>query len=65
MAKDQDNDRPGFILPAGLEDDEDEQGSWIPDDDGNVYLNRQAAQPQPETKRRDGSRRKNPRTGDR
>lgn len=64
MAKDQDKDRPGFILPAGLEDDDDEQGSWIPDDDGNVYLFRKAAK-QPEPNRRDGSRRKNPRTGDR
>lgn len=54
--------RAGFILPAGLEDDDDEQGSWIPDDDGNVYLNRRVAKPQPKTEqnRRDGSRRKKP-----
>lgn len=63
MAKDQDKDRPGFILPAGLEDDDDEQGSWIPDEDGNVYLHRKAAN-QTEPKRRDGSRRTRPRTGD-
>lgn len=39
MDKPKDKARP-FILPPDLADDEDEGSSWIPDEDGCVYLNR-------------------------